>query len=86
MVVCTPGFVWGQQLEAEYKRRSMGECSTFRERKITRESCYEYGEMMSASLLLHHMERSHGRVMTKTWGVDVGKGGRIRMWCDYHTC
>ena len=41
-MMCTPGFIWGHQGTAVYKRRAAGEGSKFRERKKTRVSCEEW--------------------------------------------
>ena len=30
IVLCTPGFIWGQIAEEEYKGRAIGEGATFR--------------------------------------------------------
>ena len=38
-MVCTPGFVWGQQEAAEYKTRAMVEGDTVRYEKRTRVIC-----------------------------------------------
>ena len=38
-VICTPGFIWGQQVDESYKRQATGEGPTFRERNRTRVSC-----------------------------------------------
>ena len=40
-MVCTPGFIWGQQGTAAYKRREKVEGATLWERKKTRVSCEE---------------------------------------------
>ena len=70
-----PGFIWGQHKVEVYKRRDAGEGPTFRKRKRTRVSCKEYGGTMAASSLRHHIERSHGKLLPKVRGVDVGGGG-----------
>ena len=57
MVVCTPGFIWG---ELAYKRQVVGEGATFRERKKTRVSCTVCGVTVTASYLKAHMVISHG--------------------------
>ena len=74
-VICTPGFIWGQQGAEAYKKRATGEVPTFRERKKTRVSCDECGETMAASSLRHHMERAHGILFLQVRGVGVGGGG-----------
>ena len=74
-MICTPGFIWGQQGAESYKRKATREGPTFRERKITRVICKDCGEKMSASYLRHHMERAHGRVLPQVRSVDVGGGG-----------
>ena len=74
-MVCTPGFIWGQQRTFFYKRRAMGEGDTFWDRKKTRVICTEYGGEMVVSSLCPHMERTHGRVLPHTREVDVGGGG-----------
>ena len=73
-VLCTPGFIWGQLIVKEYKRRATGEEATFREQKKTRVSCEECRIEMTALSLRDHMERSHGIVMLQTQEVDVGGG------------
>ena len=73
--MCTTGFIWVQQGDEAYKRRSAGEGPTFRESKIIRVSCEECGETMSTSYLRHHMDRIYGRVLPQVRGVDVGGGG-----------
>ena len=70
-----PRFIWGQQGEASYKRRAMGEGYTLRYQKRTRVSCNECGVNMEASSLLHYMEISYGTVTTHIRGVDVSRGG-----------
>ena len=45
-MVCTPGFVWGQQGAALYKRRATGEGDMFREQKKTKVRCEECGREM----------------------------------------
>ena len=74
-MVCTPEFVWGQQVVEAYKQRATGEGPTFWQRKRTRVSCEECGETKAASTLQHHMEISHGIVLPQVRRVDV-RGGR----------
>ena len=62
-MICTLGFIWGQQGAEAYKRRSTGEGTTFWEIKRTRVIYEECGETMAASSLRHHMERAHGRLL-----------------------
>ena len=50
-VICTPGFIWGQQGAEVYKQLSTGEGPTFWESKRTRVSFEECGETMDASSL-----------------------------------
>ena len=38
-LVCTPGYIWREWIEAAYKRRATGEGGTFRERKRARVNC-----------------------------------------------
>ena len=54
-VICTPGFIWGQQGAEVYKQLSTGEGPTFWESNKTRLSCEECGETMADSYLRHHM-------------------------------
>ena len=74
-MMCTTGFIWVQQGDEAYKRRSAGEGPTFRESKIIRVSCKVCGETMAASSLQHHMDRAHGRLLPQVRGVDVGGVG-----------
>ena len=54
-MVCTLGLIWGKQGAAEYNWKARSEGDTFIERKITRVSCEESGEMMvAASSIFHH--------------------------------
>ena len=57
------------------KKCSTREGTTFRERKRTRVSCEECGETMADSSLQNHMDRAHGKVLTKARGMDVSGGG-----------
>ena len=50
-MICTPGFVWGQQGDEAYHQGAIGEGPTFRERKKTRISCEMCGGTMVASSL-----------------------------------
>ena len=59
-MVCTSGFVWSQIGKMAYKQRATGEGGHLWERKQTRVSCSECRLSVEASLLRHHMERSHG--------------------------
>ena len=63
-------------------RVGRGEGSMLRELKRTRASCKEGGATMAALSLFHHMDRSHGIIMTQTWGVDVGVVG-MEMYVVY---
>ena len=63
-MVCTPGLIWGQKVEAVYKWSVTWEGSALRGRNRTRVICEECGSTMEASSLHHHMEISHVRVMT----------------------
>ena len=74
-VICTTGFIWGQQGAEAYKLRATGEGPTFRERNKTRLSCEECVETMAASSLRHHIDRAHVRVLPQVRGVDVGVVG-----------
>ena len=56
-MICTPWFAWGYQGAEAYKRQATGEVPTFRERNRTRVIREKCGETMSASSLLHHIER-----------------------------
>ena len=75
VMICTLGFIWGQQLVEAYKRIVTGEGTTFQERKITRGSYKECGGTMAASSLRHYTERSHGIVLPQVREVDVRGGG-----------
>ena len=68
VMVCTPGFIWGQQGIDTYKWRVTGEEATFWERNKTKVSCKDCGRAMAESPLCHHMERTHGIVLPHTWG------------------
>ena len=74
-VICTLGFIWGQQGSEAYKRRATEEGPTFQERNRTRVSCEECGEIMAAYSLRHHMDIAHGRVLSQVGGVYVRIGG-----------
>ena len=74
-VICTLGFIWGQQGAEAYKRRATEEGPTFRERNRTRVSCEECGEIIAAYSLRHHMDIAHGRVLPQVRGVYVRVGG-----------
>ena len=74
-MICTPGFIWGQQGAEAYKQRATGEGPTFWERKRTRIICEVCGGTMAASSLRYHMERAHGRVLPQVRSVDFGGGG-----------
>ena len=74
-----PGFIWGQQGAAVYKRRVTGEGETFKERKRSRVICTECGGTMAASSLRHHMEISHGIVLHHTRGMNV-RGGCLETY------
>ena len=71
-MICTPGFIWGQQGAEAYKRRATGEGPNFRERVKNRVSWEVCGGEMDSSYLLHHMERLHGRVLPQLGGVEDG--------------
>ena len=58
-MICTSGFIWGQQGAETHKWRATGEGPTFIERKRTRISCEVCGETMAASYLRHHMDRGY---------------------------
>ena len=73
-MLCTPGFVWGQQGAALYKRRATGEGGTFWERNKNRVISEECKGEMAASYLCHHMDITHGIVMPQNRGVDIGGG------------
>ena len=74
-MICTTGFIWGQQVVEKYKRRATGEVPIFWYRNITRVGFEECGGTMASSYLHHHMERSYGRLMPQVRGVDLGWGG-----------
>ena len=74
-MIYTPGLICGQKGAETYTRQDTGEGPKFLERKRTRISCEVCGGTIAASSLQHHMERSHGRVLPKVRGVDVGRGG-----------
>ena len=74
-VICTPGFIWGQQGAEAYKRKATGEGPTFRERNRTRLRCEECGDTMAAYSIHHNMERAHGIVLPQVKGMDFGLGG-----------
>ena len=51
-MICTVGFILGQQVAESYSWRATGEEPTFREREITRvtyEVCRENGRLFSAT-------------------------------------
>ena len=73
-MICTPGFIWGQQGSDVYKQRATGEGTKFWERKRTMVSCEMCGEKISASSLRYHMEITHVRVLLQVRGVDFGGG------------
>ena len=74
-MICTPGFIWGQQGVEAYTWIVTGEGTTFQERKRTRGSCEECWGTMAASYLRQHMERSHGIVLPQVREVDIRGGG-----------
>ena len=55
VMICKPGFIWGQHGVNAYKQRAMGEGTTFRERKRTRVSFEECGGKKAYFSLQHHM-------------------------------
>ena len=59
-MVCTPGFIKGQQGTATYKSIAKGEGGTFQERIKTRVSYEEKRGRMVASSLSHHTNSTHG--------------------------
>ena len=61
------------------------EGAVFIERKSKRVSCEVCGATMAVLSIWHHMERTHGKIMTQTHGVDFGGGGgRVCMWYYSH--
>ena len=74
-VICTPGFIWGQQGAEAYKRKATGEGPTFRESNRTRVRCEECGDTMAAYSIRHNMERANGIVLPQVKGVDFRLGG-----------
>ena len=74
-VICTSGFIWGEQVSKAYKQQATGEGPTLQERKKTRVICKECGETMADSSLQNHTKRAHGRVLLQVKGVDDGGGG-----------
>ena len=74
-MMCTPGFIWGEWEEWDYKRQALVEGSTFRERKKTRVICSMCGVTVTAPYLKYHMARSCGICVPQTRGVDEVVGG-----------
>ena len=74
-MICTPGFILGQQGSESYKQRATGGGPTFQERKRIRLSYELCGGTMAASSLRQHMERTHGIVFLQVRGGDVGGEG-----------
>ena len=72
---CTPGIVSGYLGKEAYKRRATGEGATFQEWRRTQVGCADCGDLVAASSLRHHVERSHGISLPQTRGVNVGGGG-----------
>ena len=74
-IICTPGFTLSQKDEVAYKHMDTGEGSTFRYRNKTRASCEYCRATMVVLLLRKNTERTHGKIMTQTCGVDIIVGG-----------
>ena len=55
VMVCTPGFVWGEWGETEYKRLETAEGATFRQQKKMWVSCTVCGVTVVASYLETYM-------------------------------
>ena len=73
-MVCTTGFIWGKWYEQAYKRQSMGEGETFKERMRMRVSFTKCGLNISALYLKQPMVWLHGICVPKTRGVNKGGG------------
>ena len=50
-MICTMGFIWGQQESEACEQRATGEVPTFQERNKSRVSCEKCGEKMAATSL-----------------------------------
>ena len=61
-MVCRPCQAAGNQSEAAYRRRIMGEGPTYRDRQKGQVSCREYGEEMAAGSQASHLLTRHRRV------------------------
>ena len=68
VMVCTPGFIWGDWGETAYKRWATGEGANFRERKRTWVSCNKCIVTVEASYLKANMARIYGICIPKMRG------------------
>ena len=59
-MTCTPGFVWGHMGKDKYKRREMGEGTTFWEYNCTRVIISKFSAIMTESSLRKNIEITHG--------------------------
>ena len=71
-LVCTPGYIWREWIEAAYKRRATGEGGTFRERKRARVNCTVCKLTVETSSLKGHTEKNNGRSTPPTREVEIG--------------
>ena len=74
-MVCTPGFIWGQQGESEYKKRATGEAANVLERNRNMVIFKECEVMLEESSLRHRIERTHSIVLTQNRGEEVSGRG-----------
>ena len=75
-IMCTPGFIWGHQGTAVYKRRAAGEGYKFRERKKTRVSCEEWRGDGGVVTPPPHEEETQDSHATDPGGRCWWRGGR----------
>ena len=71
-MICTPGFILGQQRAEAYNRRATWEGTTLLERTRTRVSCKVCGGSMDACSLQNHTEIAHGRVLKQVRSMNLG--------------